>query len=115
VAAYGELRTGNVSRQLRQAETWLKDRPEDPVLLCTAARLCMASELWGKARSYLESSLALAPDPGAYALYGQLLNQLGEESAASDAFRQGLKLAGNVDLDVPMLDAPGAAGKAVQS
>ena len=114
VAAYGEIRTPNVSRQLKQAESWLKDRPEDPVLLYAAARLCMASELWGKARSYLESSLALAAEPGAYALYGQLLNQLGEESAASDAFRQGLALAGNVELDVPMLHAPGASGKTAQ-
>jgi HemY protein len=115
VAVYGEIRTANVSRQLKQAESWLKDRPEDPVLLAAAARLCMASELWGKARSYLESSLALAAEPGAYALYGQLLNQLGEESAASDAFRQGLSLAGNVAPDVPMLHAPGKPGKATQS
>jgi len=66
----------------------------------------MRAELWGKARSYLESSIGLAADPAAYALYGQLLRQLGEESAASDAFRQGLGLASHVDVDVPMLDAP---------
>jgi HemY protein len=112
VSVYGELRTPNVSRQLKHAEGWLKERPEDPVLLCTAARLCMASELWGKARSYLESSLAIEAEPGAYALYGQLLNQLGETTEASEAFRQGLALAGNVDLAVPMLHSPGGAGKA---
>ena len=109
VTAYGELDTNNLNRQLKHAEAWLKDRPEDPVLLLTAARLCMRAELWGKARSYLESSLALAANPGAYALYGQLLSRLGEESAASDAYRQGLKLSSDIDLDVPMLDAPGLA------
>jgi HemY protein len=115
VAAYGELRTSSVSRQLKQAEAWLRDRPEDPQLLCAAARLCMGAQLWGKARSYLESSLALVADPGAWALYGQLLNKLGETSAASDAFRQGLSLASNVDLDVPMLDAPSAGGGAARN
>ncbi|MGD8324845.1 MAG: heme biosynthesis HemY N-terminal domain-containing protein [Gammaproteobacteria bacterium] len=115
VVAYGQLRTDNVSRRLKQVESWLKHRPEDPVLLCAAARLCMAAELWGKARSYLEASIDLAADPGAYALYGQLLNQLGETSAASEAFRQGLSLASEVDLDVPMLDAPTPAGKAARS
>ena len=41
----------------------------------------MANELWGKARSYLESSLALAPTADAYALYGRLLTELGEDDA----------------------------------
>ncbi len=50
----------------------------------------MANELWGKARSYLESSLALAPVPDAYALYGRLLTQLGEDERARSAFRSGL-------------------------
>lgn len=112
VSVYGELRTPDARRQLRQAESWLKERPEDPVLLLAAARVCMASQLWGKARSYLESSLAVSPAPAAWALYGQLLQQLGEEAAASEAFRHGLSQAGNVDLDVPMLDAPAADAEA---
>jgi len=106
VSAWGELRTPDARTQLRQTETWLKERPEDAVLLLAAARICMASQLWGKARSYLESSLALRPDPGAWALYGRLLSKLGEQEAAGEAFRNGLSLAGNVDIDVPMLDAP---------
>jgi HemY protein len=92
VQAYGEVRGADLAKQLKQAETWLKSYPEDAALLLTAARLCMASELWGKARSYLESSLALAPVPDAYALYGKLLTQLGEAERASLAFRSGLAL-----------------------
>jgi HemY protein len=52
----------------------------------------MAAELWGKARSYVESSLSLAPTADAYALYGRLLTQLGEDDGALGAFRSGLKL-----------------------
>lgn len=112
VTVYGELRTDNVTRQLKHAEAWLKERPEDPVLLAAAARLCMEAQLWGKARSYLESSLGLQADAGAYALYGQLLTRLGEEAAAGEAYRQGLSIAGNVDLELPLLDSPGAASDA---
>jgi HemY protein len=92
VQAYGEVRGADAAKQLKQVETWLKTYPEDAALLKAAARLCMASELWGKARSYLESSLALAPGPEAYALYGRLLTELGESEQALLAFRSGLGL-----------------------
>jgi len=93
VLAYGEVRGADAAKQLKQAETWLKSYPEDAALLLTAARLCLATELWGKARTYLESSLALAPTPTAYAAYGQLLTQLDEPERAAVAFRTGLALA----------------------
>lgn len=103
VEAYGELRSSDLPKQLRQVETWLGKHSEDGTLLLAAARLSMANELWGKARSYLESSLALAPEPGAYALYGQLLTQLGEGEGASLAFRSGLALVSPLDADLPDL------------
>jgi HemY protein len=92
VRSYGEVRATDVAKQLKQAETWLKTYPEDAALLLTAARLSLANELWGKARSYLESSLALLPTADAYALYGQLLTGLGEDERALLAFRSGLQL-----------------------
>jgi hypothetical protein len=70
----------------------------------------MANELWGKARSYLESSLALAPDPSSYALYGRLLTQLGERERAESAFRSGLGLLSQTDFDVPALNPPAKMG-----
>jgi HemY protein len=92
VQSYGEVRGADPAKQLKQAETWLKTYPDDAALLLAAARLSMANELWGKARSYLESSLSLAPTADAYALYGRLLTQLGEDDGALSAFRSGLKL-----------------------
>jgi HemY protein len=96
VRSYGEVRCADLGRQLKQAENWLKTYPEDAALLLTAARLCMASELWGKARSYLESSLAIKPEPDTYALYGRLLAELGEGERALLAFRSGLGLVSSV-------------------
>jgi HemY protein len=92
VQSYGEVRGADAAKQLKQAENWLKTYPDDATLLLAAARLSMANELWGKARSYLESSLAVAPTADAYALYGRLLTQLGEDDGALSAFRSGLKL-----------------------
>ena len=60
--------------------------------MLTAARLCLRNELWGKARSYLETVISLRPTPEAYQDYGRLLNRLGEGDAAADAFREGLGL-----------------------
>jgi HemY protein len=92
VQAYGEVRGADPAKQLKQAETWLKTHPNDAALLLAAARLSLANDLPGKARSYLESSLALVPVPDAYALYGRLLTQLGEDERALTAFRAGLGL-----------------------
>jgi HemY protein len=93
VQSYGELRGADAGKQLKQAESWLKTYPDDATLLLAAARLAMATDLWGKARSYVETSLALAPTADAYALYGRLLTQLGEDDGALSAFRSGLLLA----------------------
>jgi HemY protein len=106
VLAYGVIESSAPSRQLKRAEQWLKTHSEDAALLLTAARLCMAVELWGKARSYLESSLAIEPRPSAYALYGQLLRELGEEDGAAVAFRSGLALVTRGAADLPALGAP---------
>jgi len=92
VRLFGLVDGSDASKQLKRAEGWLATRGEDPDLLLTAARLCLRNELWGKARSYLESVITLRPTPEAYQEYGRLLNQLGEGDAAADAFREGLGL-----------------------
>jgi len=112
VIAYGQIETKDAARQLKRAEQWLKVHAEDGALLLTVARLCMTEELWGKARSYLESSLAMLPRADAYALYGRLLKQLGEDENAALAFRSGLALVTGAVTEMPALDAPRAEGPA---
>ena len=98
VRIYGLVEGIDPSKQLKKAEAWLATRGEDPDLLLAAARLCLRNELWGKARSYLESVITLRPTPEAYQEYGRLLNQLGEGDAAADAFRDGLGLVTDAPL-----------------
>ncbi len=90
VRLFGMVEGPDPTKQLRRAENWLKTHGEDTDLLLTAARLCLRNELWGKARSYLETVISIRPTPEAYQEYGRLLNQLGEGDAAADAYRAGL-------------------------
>jgi len=92
VRLYGIVEADDAARQLKKAEGWLRNHGEDVDLLLAAARLCLRNELWGKARSYLETVIAIRPTPDAYQEFGRLLNQLGEGDAAADAYRSGLSL-----------------------
>jgi HemY protein len=106
VRFYGLVEAEDATRQLKKAEGWLKQHGEDTDLLLAAARLCLRNELWGKARSYLETVIAIQPSPDAYREYGKLLNQLGEGEAAADAYRNGLNLVAGEPLPaIPHLDA----------
>jgi HemY protein len=111
VRYYGTLTSTDPVKQLKRVEVWLRTHGDDAELLMTAAKLCVRAELWGKARNYLESLIAVRPTPEAYKDYGQLLTLLGERDAAADAYRQGLGLVGAVEpaSDVPRLAAPPGA------
>jgi len=90
VRLFGLVEGPDPSKQLKRAEGWLTNHGEDADLLLASARLCLRNELWGKARSYLETVISLRPTPEAYQEYGRLLTQLGETDAAADAYCAGL-------------------------
>ena len=90
VRLFGLVEATDTTKQLKRAEGWLKNHSEDPDLLLAAARLCLRNELWGKARSYLETVITMRPTPEAYQEYGNLLAQMGEADAAADAYKDGL-------------------------
>lgn len=101
---FGLVQGPDPTKQLKRAEGWLATHGDDPDLLLAAARLCLRTELWGKARSYLETVISLRPTPEAYQEYGQLLNQLGESEAAATAYRSGLGMvAGSPLAAIPHL------------
>jgi HemY protein len=94
VRLFGLIEATDTTKQLKRAEGWLKNHGEDPDLLLAAARLCLRNELWGKARSYLETVISMRPTPEAYQEYGNLLTQMGEVDAAADAYKDGLGMVG---------------------
>ena len=72
----------NRSRLLERAERWLPEHCEDAALLLTCAQLATRAELYGKARSFLETSIAIRPRLEAYQLLASLMEQLGERERA---------------------------------
>ncbi len=88
VLAYGECgQAGDVVGRIAQAEKWLQQQPRDGALLLTLGRLCRQQQLWGKARSYLEAALAIAPSRAAHVELAQLLDQLEESALAVRHYR----------------------------
>jgi HemY protein len=90
---YVECLPRDARKHLERAEEWLKQHPGDPVLLLALGLLCMQQALWGKARSYLEASLAVEPGHTAYVKLGELLERMGKADEASQVYRRGLDLA----------------------
>jgi HemY protein len=92
VLAYGDCcrpgePAGDVLGRIAQAEKWLQGQPRDGALLLTLGRLCRQQQLWGKARSYLEAALAIAPSRAAHVELAQLLDQLEESALAARHYR----------------------------
>lgn len=84
----GKALTGRIAR----AEAWLTEHPRDAALLLSLGRMCECLKLWGKARSYLEASLAVGPSRAAHLLLARLLDQLGETEVANRHFRLAAEL-----------------------
>lgn len=90
---YGDAKTNDPARQLGRAEAWLRERGDTPITLLICGRLCMRAGLWGKARSYLESSLAAGPRADTWHELSKLLHHTGEHERAAECTRKGLLLA----------------------
>ncbi len=92
---FSTLQGADSVSQLSAVETWLKQYGEDPVLLLVAGRLCRQNKLWGRARSYLESSFKLQPRADTLLELGRVHEATNNAAAAQTAYRQGLELAAN--------------------
>jgi HemY protein len=89
VLLYGERRDADALTRIQRAEAWLAARPRDPELLLTLGRLCTQCELWGKAQSYLEASLAAEASKAAHVALATLFDRLGRTEDANRQFRAG--------------------------
>ncbi|MBE9567295.1 MAG: hypothetical protein IMF14_01275 [Proteobacteria bacterium] len=97
IILYSELDVLIDNEQLEMAENWLTDHQQNACLLLALGKMCVCMSLWGKARSYLEASIAINPMPENYLRLAQLMEEhMHESEAAQEYYRQGLHLlAGN--------------------
>ena len=87
VLIYGDCIDDDALARIERAERWLKERPRDWPLLLTLGRLCVQRELWGKAQSYLEASLAMQPTRAAHVVLAQLFDRIGRVPDANRHYR----------------------------
>lgn len=95
VSLYGELpkmeqgmRVAEARTRLERAERWLLEHPQDAQLLAALGRLCAHAELWGKAQSYLEASLAFGESHATHLALARLLDRLGRTADAQRHYRR---------------------------
>ena len=94
VRLYAQLNCSDPHKQLETAETWLHGHARSAALLLVLGKLCIKTQLWGKARNYLETSLGIKPLPETCLTLAMLLDDKMEEADKVQAlYRQGLKLA----------------------
>lgn len=87
VALYAECKGGDVLGRIARAESWLLQHPRDAALLLVLGHLCREKQLWGKAQSYFDASLALKPSRAAHVALAQLLDQLEQAELANRHYR----------------------------
>ena len=86
---------GNIKQEkhtLDFAESLLKKHSRSAGLHLCLGRICQSQQLWGKAKSYLNTSIECSPTPAAYLELGLLLEQMDDMPAACEAYRKGLLL-----------------------
>lgn len=90
---YGECRSSDSLRQIERAERWLDQHRNDGSLLLALGRLCAQQQLWGKAQSYFEASIAVEPTYSAHLELARLNDRLDRGDAARKHYRASLELA----------------------
>jgi HemY protein len=93
VTQYAECNAPDPTRQLAEAERWLAAHDHDPLLLRALGTLCVRAQLWGKAQTYFEASLALDDAYETRVALGELFARLGRTDEANAQLAAALKLA----------------------
>jgi HemY protein len=85
-------------KQLVFAESFLEENADNSVLLLTLGKLAFAHQLWGKARDYLEKSIALKPSPEAYQTLARVYDHMGLTEKQNQCYKNGLFCATEVPV-----------------
>ena len=87
---YGLIKHPALGSAINQGEKWLIEHPRSPMLLLSLARLNRQYQLWGKSKSYYNTSLNLAPSALIYLELAELLEELNEHENAQICYKLGL-------------------------
>lgn len=106
VRTLGYVHVRNPQEALQMMEAWLKQHPNDAVLLLTLGRLSMRNQLWGKARDYFDLGLRASTTPELAAELNaelaRLLEHLGEHERSMASYRKAVGVLKQPLPDVPL-------------
>lgn len=90
VYQYGRIELGPAFERLKRAEKWLKNQPDNPVLLLTLGRLACMSQLWGQAKHYFKQSLQLQPELETFHALAKCYESEGLETQAALTYKEAI-------------------------
>lgn len=93
---YASCKSGDVLGRIAHCERWLHEHPQDALLLLALGRLCVQQQLWGKAQSYFEASLAVAASCAAHVELARLYDRLERLDEANRHYRAAAECQGMV-------------------
>ncbi len=91
VRIWSKLEIPELPKKISVAEGWLKNHGGSAELLLVLGQVCRRSELWGKAKDYLERSIKIDGSPQAYGELAAVMEQLGERGKSDEYYQLGLK------------------------
>ncbi len=102
VYQYGRISLGAAFERLKKAETWLKGREDNAVLLLSLGRLACRSQLWGRGQSHLQESLKNRPEVETYHALAQCYEAEGQDNQAALTYKEAIvRLESRSLLDPP--------------
>ena len=90
VERFGEIEHPNLGTAIKLGEKWLLNHEKSPMLLLALARLHREYKLWGKSKSFYNSSLNFSPSADVYLEFAEMLEELEEYDNAQICYKQGL-------------------------
>ena len=91
IERYGLIEHPVIGDAIKQAEKWLVGNERSPMLLLALARLNRKYQLWGKSKTYYNTSLNFSPSAAVYLELAGLLEELNEDENAQTCYKTGLK------------------------
>ncbi|MCW8884698.1 MAG: heme biosynthesis protein HemY, partial [Motiliproteus sp.] len=103
IKRYGQIAGNNPAKQLKFAESWLDEHPDNATLHLTLGRLSMLNAQWQKARDYFQRSLALEKSQEAYGELARLLRHLEDAEGCQKLMEESF---GSTEESLPKLPLP---------
>ncbi|MEM1081315.1 MAG: heme biosynthesis HemY N-terminal domain-containing protein [Pseudomonadota bacterium] len=92
LALYAEADPVDLKPRIGHVQRWLQLEPESTALHLSLGRLFMQQRETDQARHHLEIAVRKHPDPAAYAALAQVLDRAGDLEAATQCYRNALRM-----------------------